>query len=560
MANLEENKLTLKTFFETIKKAGNVPGSRDDIAIGLYHYAGINVSDSKIRESVKGRRPPECNEVIINEAGFLRYFKERTVSTWRDIQKMFYLSGGYSFINCDTQDADDFYRSLLDEFYDLLRIVPISLCHCPPAQYRLIGRENELEQLTHIFEANNYAVLIGVGGIGKSRIASAYAHKLDKKGGWIIQYIICEKEDTLRTAINRLKFNAELDGKMKREKDIFNSRIEYLKKTQKSILIVLDNLNWSFTHDNNEDFKKLRETGNHIRILITTRKHLPGCKEYTINIQSMKLDSLLDLYEYYRFDDNNVHKSYIAEHKDILERTFSLVCQHTLMVEILAKLAERCFLTEEKIYEIMNNNLKLPSEKIFISKDNTEIEITEKEMLKKLFDISQLTDTEKSIMQYMSMIPFYGVEATLFVELTGCNPKEIFNLKKGHWIMENEETSEIYLHPLICEMIFGFDDIRPSQDMCAEFCKRVVAKCKESLDDKARKYQLSRIVACIVSRVYFLPLKNDPLFYQLKSEYRDPILYLQKFSKTYSEGKLVKKVNETPEFIALGDIYGKDDE
>lgn len=114
--------MNLKDFINTIKEAGNITDSKEKLAFDLFSYSGISAAESTVYEWVKGRRNPKIEKSIVNEAGFINYFKERTRSTWKDMQGKLGRLDEYGIIDCDTKNEDDFYQSLLNLFYELLRI------------------------------------------------------------------------------------------------------------------------------------------------------------------------------------------------------------------------------------------------------------------------------------------------------------------------------------------------------------------------------------------------------------------------------------------------------
>ena len=268
---------------------------------------------------MKGKRTLPLPETI-NENNFIQYFNTNTKTTWSNIQQAFSNQENYGIINCETKDPVIFYLSLLELFYELIRLVPVSLVHILPEIPLLIGRKNELNQITKIFEETNYLVLTGVGGIGKSHIASAYAHLLNKSNGWIVQHIICEESDTLQKAINRLEFDGLKMPKKDDDTLIFNCKIKALKNSLKPKLIILDNLNQSSISGIDEILKTLTDCGQHVRFLITSRNTLRVDKKHIVHILPLENESLLELYEYYRFEDSSEHTNYINEHKDVITK------------------------------------------------------------------------------------------------------------------------------------------------------------------------------------------------------------------------------------------------
>jgi len=231
------------------------------------------------------------------------------------MQKAFGELNECGLINRDTTDRNIFYESLLSLFYDILRFVPISLCNILPANPMIFGREKELEQLSNIFKNSNYAVLSGIGGIGKSSVALSYAYRLMESGRWTVQHMICEDSDTLQNAINKLQFRRLTDipeNEKNAVKKNFDNRIRYLKNSIRQSLIILDNLNRPFAQEDRDVLERLAECGNHVRFLITSRSKLGDDKRCVVNLSPLDYDELLKLYVYHRFEDLNDHTDYIT--------------------------------------------------------------------------------------------------------------------------------------------------------------------------------------------------------------------------------------------------------
>lgn len=464
---------------------------------------------------------------------------------------------------------------------NISKIIPIALRHILYGNPLLFGREVELNRLSEIFESSNCVVLTGIGGIGKSQIALAYAHILNRSGGWTIQHIICEDSETLQQAILRLQFtdlpNAET----------FDYAIERLKSCQENTLIILDNLNKPFSNSDQDAFQQLLKRNRHIRILITSRYSLLEDKRCVIPVSPLDNKELLKLYEYHRFEDHSDHSSYITKHKSALENLFSLVERHTLMIVLLAKLPGRCFLDEGEILEKLKSGLSLPTEDIAVTKDDTIIETTISEIIKKLFDISQLDECQKAIMMYMLVIPASGIDLMLFTKLTDCRKRDIVRLKKSGWVIIDEEALTVRLHPLICEAVLNLDEAKAfwhfqnsvnsgshscEEDICEDdedsdisdswsitisepndqsidelrsrfenkdagkFIKRVLTKRKESLQGEEEWHLFNQIMACFASRVVFRHLLDSDLSEQipfsivdlLSDENRDALITINK--------------------------------
>lgn len=136
-----------------------------------------------------------------------------------------------------------------------------------------------------------------------------------------------------------------------------------------------------------------------------------------------------------------------------------------------------------------------------------------------LFDSSNLTDDEKIVMRYMSIMPVNGIDVKLFEEVTRCSRREILSLKKSHWIMMDEEKLTIRLHPLICEAILSFDDTKPTEENCAELINRVEIKRDMSEEEILTWDTLNKIMGSFLLNVRLREVlsrgssnhANDPL-------------------------------------------------
>ena len=470
--------------------------------------------------------------------------------------------------------------------------VHLELRYILPIKPFLLGREAELKQTAQILERANYAILTGIGGIGKSQIALAYAHTLNQNDGWTIQRIICEDSETLQQALLRLQF-ANLPNA-----ETFDRVIEQLKSCQGNTLIILDNLNQPFSNSDHRAFQQLWKCNRNIRILITSRYSLLEDKRCVIPVPSLDNKELLKLYEYHRFEDHADHSSYITKHKSTLEKLFSLVERHTLIIVLLAKLPGRCFLDESQILEMLESGLSLPPEDIALSKDDTVIESAISEIIKKLFDISQLDECQKAILMYMLVIPTSGIDLMLFTKLTDCRKRDIVGLKKSGWVIIDEEALKVWLHPLICEAVLNLDEAKafwhfqnsvntgshPCEEGISEddeddeddedsdipdnwsiaitepndqtidelrskfenkdagkFIKRVLTKRKESLQGEEEWHLFNKIMACLVSRVVFRHLLDSDISEQfpfsimdvLSDENRDALITINKALTEY---------------------------
>ena len=523
--------MMFKDFIQTVKDAGKIPDNLDDIASKLCQYSNITWNSATAISYRKGRRTPRLDWEAIDEAGFIQYFREKTSGTWLNMQKTFADLDEYNVICQDIKEPDVFYQDLLSLFYKMLRVVPITLRNILPERPVLIGRETELQRIADIFEWSNHAILSGMGGLGKSQIALAYAHTLNKSNGWIIQHIICEDGDSLRKSVMRLQFDGLPESKKTDSKDNFKLIMRRLQRRQKCVVIVFDNFNHPFTQEDRAAYQELIGCGSHVHVLLTSRNALIENKQHIVHIQSLDNVSLRKLYEYYRFEDTSDHKNYLDKNQNSLEELFSLVENHTLAVILLAKLAGNNFLREDELCRLLKSNMAPTVENTHITKDGVEQETTLSGMLKRVFSISQFSEAEKNIMRDMSIMPLSGVKIDLFEKLTGHSRRDLLSLKRNHWIILDEEILSIRLHPLICETILSIAETKPPQEHCILFLKRVIARRELTQSGTSEWYKLSQIAACIQFEI----IKGDSLFDRLKDEYRGYLFSSHRIMSKYSD-------------------------
>ena len=205
------------------------------------------------------------------------------------------------------------------------------------------------------------------------------------------------------------------------------------------------------------------------------------------------------------------------------------------MVELLAKLPDRIFLNEYEIYNRLTSGLSIPFEGINVNKDGNTVTVPAKGLIEMLFDISDLTDCEKSVMRYMSIMPVTGIDVGLFEKLTGHFRNEILSLKKANWIMLDEERLTIRLHPLICETVLSSDDTdtKPSAENCAEIIDRVKTE-RDTCEKGCPMWHIyNKILARAAVNIHFHTIESYGVLDVLIDKYRSPIISLNQVLREY---------------------------
>lgn len=356
----------------------------------------------------------------------------------------------------------------------------VKLLHILPESPVLIGREFELNRVREIFRSDNYAILHGdIEGIGTSQIALAYAHDLHKSGAWTVQQILCDRSDSLQTAFQKIQFtNAFIQA----SDQALDSIATMLSSVKSKTLIIIDNLNHPFTPLEREFFSKLVRSNRNLRFLITCHYDLQYDKHHQISVSTLEDNALLELYEYYHFENLSDHRQFSAENKEILEKLFNYVGKHTLTIKLLAILAKEYLLTVDQIYKALIFDFEFP--KMNIEKDGIQKICTLQEFSKEKYNISSLSENEKNIMSYLAVIPKSGISIDLFIELTDCGREQIINLKRKSWILSNHETRRIWLHPMVRISIIDTDEVKSFWKKHGENTELPPQWCFDDLDKR----------------------------------------------------------------------------
>jgi hypothetical protein len=455
----------------------------------------------------------------------------------------------YCIIDCDTDDAEEFYKSLLNLFYELIRLSPVSLCHILPQKPKIFGRENELKNIAEIFKKNNYVVLSGVGGIGKSYVALAYAHSLNESSHCVIQHIICDESDSLRDVVVRLRFEGLVELKNDNKDKKFDRIKNILKNRLQSMLIIFDNLNREIDID---DFDQLRECGLHVKFLITSRndKILGNNRQYVVRIEPLDIDTLLNFYSRHLFGETDNHTDYIKEYGAILEEMFKRIRYHTLAIELLARLSRNSSMNEKAINERLKEGLDISPETVSVEKDGKVIENSVLEIVRTIFTMSSLNDIEKDILRHLALVPPSGIGFKLFKELAGYKKdRDIIRLRDKGWVVMKEDSHIVSLHPLISEVVLNEviselpiikihdhlgEIIEKRNDRIEEifevFIRNLSAKLKELDKYSCDWHTINKTIVCYCAKVLFPTI---PLLSLLKTEYQSALYDLNKFAIDY---------------------------
>ena len=336
------------------------------------------------------------------------------------------------------QDVIDKLEEIKKELEKENYILPSVINRIP----NFVGREEELIKINEYLNEYDILFISGVGGIGKSVLAREYARKYYGDCCYYITY-----NDSLEMAIiNDISIRNFSRYKEENDHDHCLRKLRLIRQiaSEYSILII-DNMNIRISEMEKSEHEIWREI-----------KQLPCCKIITTRCSdigdycSMAIERIQDEEKLIKLYVNNYEGTVDEEQRKAVISIINRVSGHTLLVEMVAKQAKTAFLSPVKIDELLAKNgiMSFDADNITINDE----EDTIKEIIKKLLDISRITENREKILMQLSFMPFEGIDGELF--------KEFFNIKENNdinWLINHgyikRENNEISIYPIVAEVM-----------------------------------------------------------------------------------------------------------
>ena len=429
------------------------------------------------------------------------------------------------------------------------------------------GRDEELSLVEEKFNNHNIVTLSGIGGIGKSEIAKAYAVKSYKeKIHEIITYV--DYNETIKKTIAHLEFSGfdevsfleslqNKDDLQSIEEALFHKKLSWLETTNNKTLLIIDGLD----NYNDPDLDILNRLSMHV--LITTRCHFSEWA--VVKVRKIEEKELIKVFYNY-YEDGSQDEQEIEQVRDII----NIVSSHTLTIKLIAQFLQ----TSGYPLDILIENLK--QNKLSQLFDDDKVEHHNKyesinAHIKGLFSLTKITKDEEIILANLALLPTSGIRKYTFRNWSK-DPNTMTTVQKlvdKGWVESSQGF--IYLHPLIQAVIK--DEVKPNCQICSDFLEKVI----ENVDGEkpptiSQMDELSKITLSIVSNLNeenemmvrvltaigrfhntiayckLVPLKNyknmHTGFAQFSSDNVDKIKEFNKPYELYSKaGRILKRLN-----------------
>lgn len=387
------------------------------------------------------------------------------------------------------------------------------------------GRENEITAVHELLKQDGHVFIEGIPGIGKSELAKGYAVAYKKEYTNILYFLYTRN---LQQMVTDMDFSDDRPEESDAER--FKRHNRFLRSLQQDTLIIIDNFN---TVASDEPFLGVLLKYK-CKILFTTRSRFNNYRTYEL-AELSDMESLLAL-------ASNFY-SEAEKQRTIMEQIIEAVHQHTLAVEMMARLLETGILNPEALQQKLAEQKAAmdATDRIGIVKDGISRKATYYDHLHLLFSLYQLSEPMQVVMRNLSFIPLSGIMPRLFAKwLNMSDMNSVIDLIELGFIRQLEGR-KIGFHPMIQEITIT--DLKPSNTNCSDMIDSIQSVCLRHGEDVPYYKLLFQTIENIID----LAGKDDVMCYLLFLE--DAFPYMEKYQ--YRAG-MEKIINEMAGILIAG--------
>lgn len=319
----------------------------------------------------------------------------------------------------------------------------------PATSLKFTDRDDKFGEIDEHLQKVGWAVVSGLGGIGKTALVTEYINR--NKGKY---HTVCfwNYKDSLLSTIASLPVQGYKGGD-ESEEDRYYAKMGILNEDcNKGTLIVIDNFDRTKNDSGNyvsavsdKKFGDVRSGKYHI-IFISQAIH-----DSCINL--LKLDPVYQnelFFKYYNVKMSEDDQRTINEILDTIKG-------HTLMLILIAKtlLNGRDEMSLPMLLEKLSTNKKTDiSVNVNVEMDGRIHSGSMYTLIESIFDISQIPETEKYILMIMSLIPNDGINIKTFRGwIPGTDLNDFNMLVDTGWISIIESNTVASLHPVVSDVL-----------------------------------------------------------------------------------------------------------
>ncbi len=320
---------------------------------------------------------------------------------------------------------------------------------------KFFGRQNELNKVEEAFSNGKQIVFLrGLGGIGKTCLATAFARYCNSSHSYICPQIVSVRENNEQSNkysdknrwIDEIRYqDSVLDSlrPLTREQQR-NRKMNALTDLGENVLLVIDNFNDVRNSDVDEMLQKLK-----CKILITTRAKTGGYRQE--GIESLDIGSL---------DEENAYKMFCEKYGEgpapefeDFKALYKHFNGHTITLCIIAKIMKTHELGID--YFLGTSWINCRGKVEFVHNENTELN-TVYGHLADLFSVSGISPESEFVLKNLCLLNDGIISSEDLKSILGLDTNnEINELEGTGWI--DTETRDgkrcVILHPLLSELL-----------------------------------------------------------------------------------------------------------
>ena len=445
------------------KEVHLVKASRGDGGIDVYvhHENGIDIYQckffmgsmnpsrwSQIKDSFSKAMEPKGVKVLRWVLCMPREMQKEDIAEWDKFKiaresygvEIKFIDGNeiiQRMLDCD-QDRG---THLIERYFDVPKgTIPKCLTDYVPPQpeIELVGRDDIVKKLRAMLDKSAQIALVnGLGGIGKTAVMQKVCETIHSDGNNRnhVAWIVCG--DSLEDDLLALRDALGISNGYGRE-EACAAVIKKLKTFPGTLYLFMDNM---ARMPGRKELGILEVLRSNVRIMITSRHKITGIP--CLDLDVLQKDDAVDMfYKYYQRDGKWEDVIGIIDSKS--------VSRHTLLVELLAKAANRSFDT----LDVFRGELE---KKGFFEVSKAKLDgahdenLTIEESVIKLYGISGLTPEQRRIMSLFSIFTPEKVIYGKVVEWAGFDENDVEELVKLGWLVRSE--SGYVIHQIVRDSI-----------------------------------------------------------------------------------------------------------
>lgn len=350
----------------------------------------------------------------------------------------------------------------LEQAIEASRWHPFLISNVPYNAY-FQGRVEELKMVAAAFDAGKHMVFLhGVGGIGKTTLAKAYAEKYAARYDTVMFKRYRADHQSMQAVLDEIEiqnFHGDSAEHMRQLRRLLD----------KHALLIIDN--YDVALDETEGLEALFSL--RADILVTTRTDFSEILQQNamiIDVDQLPEEELLNLF--FHFGHITPQSSSAADAKEIIER----VAGHTMAVELVARQIAASGMTLAEMKTALNEQGLLTmkdSVKVRAIKDEVILKTTLPDIIRKLFSIATLNDIQQEVMRTLALLSHVFVTHKLY-RMIFRDKSEYYDalndllergwLQRDNAVIPDTEQSSFSMHPLVHEMVIK--DLRPDVVNC----------------------------------------------------------------------------------------------